>query len=157
MNYVTNRQRESRISLIATIKLNKSLGKSQHASEVYTPNRLQGVMGTLRNAAASPESIPIRTGDWTDKLGYAKGQVYTKQLSGLVQLCTFHQPKARAQRKRLLLSMVLKKDAMESSFAKTAAYSWKTFPSPHKIITKQSFRGKTGLDQTLFPPLRWQY
>ena len=37
----------------ATIKLDKSLGKSQHESEVYTPNKIAGSMGTLRNAAAS--------------------------------------------------------------------------------------------------------
>ena len=107
----------------ATIKLDKSLGKSQHASEVYTPNRLLGVWGHSGMLLPLTKSIPIRIGDSTDKLGYAKGQVYTKQLSGLVQLCTFHQPKARNTMKRPALSMVLKKDVMESSFAKTAAYS----------------------------------
>lgn len=67
MNDVTNTA-EGGISL-------KSLGKSKHEFEVYTPNRSQGGWGYSGLLLTLRQSVPIRTGVWTDELSSAKGQV----------------------------------------------------------------------------------
>ena len=66
----------------ASIKLAKSLNKSKYGSESYTPNRSQGGLGYSR-LLQTLNLLLIRTGEWTDKLGSAKWQIYTMQLSGL--------------------------------------------------------------------------